>query len=209
MEPTRPSEPAETSRLEALWAGEFGDAYVERNRALDERRGAFWETLIRRNGIASVLEIGCGQGGNLAPIASVLDPSHVWGVDVNAAALERARSNAPGINAVASPARYLPFRDRFVDLVFTIGVLIHQPDATLPLVMAEIVRCAGRYVLWGEYHAATTEEVPYRGERGALYRRDYGSIYASLFPELRVREEGFLGPESGFDRVTWQILERP
>jgi len=209
MDPRRTPEPAETSRLETLWAGDFGNAYVERNRVLDDRRRAFWEDLIRRHGITSVLEIGCGQGGNLAPIARVLDPSHVWGVDVNAAALERARSNAPGINAVAGAARDLPFRDRFVDLAFTVGVLIHQPDSTLPLVMSEIVRCAGRLVLWGEYHAETTEEVPYRGERGALYRRDYGSIYGSLFPELRVCDEGFLGTESGFDRVTWQLLERP
>jgi spore coat polysaccharide biosynthesis protein SpsF len=209
MDPTRPAAPAETSRLESLWAGEFGDAYVERNRALDQRRDAFWGSLFQRHEIASVLEVGCGQGGNLAPIAGLLDPSQVWGVDVNAAALERARTNAPGINVVTGAARYLPFRDRFVDLAFTVGVLIHQPDQTLPLVMSEIVRCARRYVLWGEYHAAATEEVPYRGERGALYRRDYGSIYASLFPELRVREEGFLGPESGFDRVTWQLLERP
>jgi spore coat polysaccharide biosynthesis protein SpsF len=209
MDPTRPPGPPETSRLEGLWAGEFGDAYVERNRALDERRGAFWESLIRRHEVMSVLEIGCGQGGNLAPIARVLDARDVWGVDVNAVALERARSNAPGINAVTAVARSLPFRDRFVDLAFTVGVLIHQPDSTLPLVLAEIVRCARRYVLWGEYHAETTEEVPYRGERGALYRRDYGSIYASLFPELRVRDEGFLGPDAGFDRVTWQLLERP
>jgi spore coat polysaccharide biosynthesis protein SpsF len=209
MAATDPPEPAETSRLEALWAGDFGDAYVARNATLDDRREAFWRPLLERNDIASVLEIGCGQGGNLVPIARVLDPAHVWGVDVNAAALERARANAPGINVVTSPARFLPFRDRIVDLAFTMGVLIHQPEDTLPLAMAEIVRCAGRFVLWGEYHSDTTEEVPYRGERGALYRRDYGSIYASLFPELRVREAGFLGPETGFDRVTWQLLERP
>jgi hypothetical protein len=63
-------------------------------------------------------------------------------------------------------------------------------------------------VLWGEYHAETTEEIPYHGQTGALYRRDYGTIYRELFPELSVVAEGLLSQEEGFDRVTWQLLEK-
>jgi pseudaminic acid biosynthesis-associated methylase len=201
----------ETTRamsLEQLWAGDFGTAYVDRNRVLDERRAIFWTELIRSFGIRSVLEIGCGQGANLKPIAGLLDPHDVWGVDINEDALALARLHAPGVNVVASRARRLPFRDEVADLAVTVGVLIHQPETTLPIVMAEIVRCSGRFVLWAEYHAPATEEVPYRGEAGALYRRDYGAIYRELFPELVVVREGFLAPEDGFDRVTWQLLEK-
>jgi spore coat polysaccharide biosynthesis protein SpsF len=202
-------EPAETTRLESLWAGDFGDAYIDRNRTLDERRSAFWERLLGEHDIASVLEVGCGQGGNLRPIARVLEPADVWGIDVNQHALANARAAAPGINAVSSVARQLPFRDGFVDLAFTVGVLIHQPDTTLPIVVSEIVRCARSFVLWAEYHAPATEEVPYHDAAGSLFRRDYGRIYHELFPELVVRDEGFLDAESGFDRVTWQLLEKP
>jgi pseudaminic acid biosynthesis-associated methylase len=201
----------ETTRatsLEQLWAGDFGAAYIDRNRALDERRAVFWTDLVRDSGIRSVLEIGCGQGANLKPLAGLLDPHDVWGVDVNEDALALARLHAPGVNVVASRARRLPFRDDLADLAFTVGVLIHQPETTLPIVMAEIVRCSARFVLWAEYHAPTTEEVPYHGTTGALYRRDYGAIYRELFPELRVLREGFLAPEDGFDRVTWQLLEK-
>jgi spore coat polysaccharide biosynthesis protein SpsF len=201
----------ETTRatsLEELWAGDFGAAYIDRNRALDERRATFWTDLVTGSGIRSVLEIGCGQGANLKPIAGLLDPHDVWGVDVNEDALALARLHAPGINVVASRARRLPFRDDLADLAFTVGVLIHQPETTLPIVMAEIVRCSARFVLWAEYHAPTTEEIPYHGKDGALYRRDYGAIYRELFPELRVVREGFLAPEDGFDRVTWQLLEK-
>ena len=74
--------------------------------------------------------------------------------------------------------------------------------------MGEIVRCSGRYVLWAEYHASRTEEVPYQGRSGALFRRDYGSIYRELFPELRPIDDGYLGRDDGFDRVTWGLLER-
>jgi pseudaminic acid biosynthesis-associated methylase len=201
-------EATRATSLEQLWAGDFGAAYIDRNRALDERRATFWTDLVRDHGIRSVLEIGCGQGANLKPLASLLDPHDVWGVDVNEDALALARLHAPGANVVASRARRLPFRDDLADLAFTVGVLIHQPETTLPIVMAEIVRCSARFVLWAEYHAETTEEVPYHGKSGALYRRDYGAIYRELFPELSVVREGFLAPEDGFDRVTWQLLEK-
>lgn len=201
-------ESTEAARLEELWAGEFGGEYADRNRALDERRAAFWTGLLDRYPIRSVLEVGCGQGGNLAPIARVLEPADVWGVDLNLTALARAREHAPGINVVTARARRLPFRDRLVDLSFTVGVLIHQPDESLPDVMAELVRCSSRYVLWAEYHASTSETVPYRGQAGALFRRDYGALYARHHPELSVVEEGFLEKAEGFDRVTWQLLER-
>ncbi len=202
-------DPDEAARLEDLWSGDFGKAYIDRNRVLDERRSAFWTRLIEDHAIESVLEVGCGQGGNLRPIARLIEPDHVWGVDVNESALAVARRNAPGINGVNALARSLPFPDGFVDLAFTAGVLIHQPDLSLPDVIGEIVRCSRSLILWAEYHAPATEEVPYHGVAGSLFRRDYGAIYHELFPELVVRDEGFLAPDDGFDRLTWQLLEKP
>ena len=199
---------AEAARLEGLWRGAFGDAYVRRNATLDDRRGAFWAALLGDRDIASTLEVGCGQGGNLRHVAAILPPEAVWGVDLNAEARARARANAPGTNVVAALARALPFRDSMFDLAMTVGVLIHQPDSTLPLVMAELVRVSRRYVLWAEYHADETTEVAYHGEHGALLKRDYGRIYRELFPELEVDREGFLGEDSGFDWVTWQLLRK-
>lgn len=206
---TESSARSEAERLEALWAGEFGDAYVERNAVLDARRNEFWRRLLASVAIRTVLEVGCGQGGNLRPISAVLDSADITGIDVNAEAIERARRNAPGTTVIHSVAKDLPFEDGQFDLVFTAGVLIHQPDQTLPAVMAEIVRCARRYVLWMEYRAPETVEVPYRGAAGSLLKRNYGRLYAELFPELTVSADGFLAPEQGFDRVTWQLLERP
>ncbi len=202
------SEP-EAARLEGLWRGAFGDAYVRRNATLDERRGLFWADLLAGLEIASTLEVGCGQGGNLRHVAAILPPEAVWGVDVNAEARMKARQNAPGSNVVTGLARALPFRDATFDLAMTVGVLIHQPETTLPLVMAELVRVSRRYVLWAEYHADETTEIAYHGERGALLKRDYGRIYHELFPELEVEREGFLGEDAGFDRVTWQLLRKP
>jgi hypothetical protein len=89
------------------------------------------------------------------------------------------------------------------------GVLIHQPDESLPAVMDEMVRVSSRYVLCGEYYDAHQTEVPYRGYRGALFRRDYGGLFASRFAgELQLAFTGFLGTEDGFDNVTWWLFER-
>ena len=44
---------------------------------------------------------------------------------------------------------------------------------------------------------------------GVLVKRDYGRIYQDLFPDLVLREEGFLTMEEhGFDRVTYQVFEK-
>ncbi|MGB8951787.1 MAG: pseudaminic acid biosynthesis-associated methylase [Candidatus Aminicenantales bacterium] len=198
----------EAIRLEKLWSSEFGDAYVERNRAAGNNREPFWQKVLAEFGAQTVLEVGCNIGANLHWIAALRPPQQVYGVDINLKALNELRRTMPDVNAIWSPGRELPFRDRWFDLVFTIGVLIHQPESTLPLVMAEIVRCSRRYVLCGEYFAEQTIEVPYRNQSGALFKRNYGRIYQELFPELRLIQRSFLGRDEGWDDVTYWMFEK-
>ena len=198
----------EAVRLERLWSGAFGDEYIERNRTAGEKRARFWRALLTNYPVRRVLEVGCNTGANLRWIAGVAPPEGVYGVDVNLKALGELRRALPQVHALLSPGRELPFCDGCFDLVFTVGVLIHQPDDTLPAVMAEIVRASRRYVLAGEYHAAELAEVPYRGQTGALFKRDYGRLYLEMFPRLAPRGGGFLGPADGFDDITWWLFEK-
>ena len=201
---------SDAERLEEVWRGEFGDEYTQRNANAANGRGPFWEAMLARCRPASVLEVGCNVGANLHWLAEGMAPRDVHGVDVNESALRELRGRLAGVNAVWARARALPFRDAHFDLTFTTGVLIHQSPETLPLVMGELVRCSRRYVLCGEYYADTLTEVPYRGQEGALYKRDWGALYRALFPELREVDRGFLasGPESSWDDVTWWLFER-
>jgi pseudaminic acid biosynthesis-associated methylase len=199
---------AESTRLERLWSGEFGDAYVERNVDAWMRRGPFWQTLLSKIQVGRVLEVGCNVGANLHWLSDLLEPSRVFGIDVNEEALARVRTLLPKANVVLAGARSIPFRDRSFDLVFTAGVLIHLPPTTLPLAMGEIVRCSSRYVLCAEYFSEEPTEVPYHGQAGALFKRDYGALYRELFPELKLVEQGFLGRDEGWDDVTWWLFER-
>jgi pseudaminic acid biosynthesis-associated methylase len=199
----------DAARLEGLWSGDFGDDYVERNRAASEGRRPFWEHVLGKIEATSALEIGCNVGGNMRWLAGLLGAENVAGVDVNERALEVVRSEIPGVDARVASARELPFADDSFDLVFTTGVLIHQSPEELPRVMDEIVRCSRRYVLCGEYRADELEEVPYRGQRGALYKQDYGRLYQERFPQLQLLEEGFLPKSEGvWDDVTYWIFEQ-
>jgi pseudaminic acid biosynthesis-associated methylase len=199
----------DVGRLEDLWGGEFGDRYVERNREAAQGREPFWRGLHERHPFSSALEVGCNVGGNLYWLAQLLEPREVFGVDINTTALRELRGALPDVNPVYSPARSLPFRDARFELTFTTGVLIHQAPESLAIVMSEVVRCSSRYVLCGEYHADELEEIPYRGERGALYKRDWGALYQSLFPELTLLERSFAPKsEGGWDDVTFWLFEK-
>jgi pseudaminic acid biosynthesis-associated methylase len=198
----------DAARLEALWGGEFGDAYTLRNAAVHNGRGAFWSKFLTAHPCQRILEVGCNLGGNLKWIASQVPPREVYGIDVNESALAKVRETLPAVNPLWARARELPFRDGFFDLVFTCGVLIHQPPESLAEVMSEIVRCSRRFVLAVEYFSETPVEVPYRGQPGALYKADFGGLYLTKHPTLRLLEKGSLGPDDGWDEVTTWLLEK-
>jgi pseudaminic acid biosynthesis-associated methylase len=197
-------------RLERLWAGEFGDAYVERNTRAEQGRREFWREQLDRLGARTALEVGCNVGGNLRWIADALGTDNVAGIDINERALEVLRQQVPGIDVRHASARALPFEAASFELVFTMGVLIHQPPEHLDEVMAEKVRCSSRYVLCGEYYAEELTEVSYRGQQGALFKLDFGARYLELFPELKLVDTGFLPRSAGvWDDVTYWVFEKP
>jgi spore coat polysaccharide biosynthesis protein SpsF len=209
MSSTTKTQRSEAARLESLWAGEFGNAYVDRNFSAGEHRGELWLPFMEELRPASVLEIGCCAGGNLEWITQRVDAKYVTGVDINAKALRLLDRRVPGVRAVNAPARDLPLADRSVEFVFTMGVLVHQPNETLDKVMSEMVRVSSRYVFCAEYYDADTVEAPYCGEDGALFRRDYGSLFLDLFPyELALVRDGQIPPEDAGDPLTWWLFER-
>jgi pseudaminic acid biosynthesis-associated methylase len=197
-----------SEELERLWAGEFGNAYLGRNIAAGHGRGPFWHSFLDRYPIDSVLEVGCTQGDNLRYFTGHVEPQNIYGLDVNPVVLQQFETNIPGARAVQGVARQLPFPDASFDLVFTVGLLIHIPDESLPSVLRELSRTSSHYVFCGEYHADQPEEIKYRDREGILFKRDYGRLFIEHSPDLRMVDHGFLTKESGFDRVTWHLFER-
>lgn len=209
MRETRGNMSTNIERLEELWSGNFGDAYVERNLKVSAGRKSFWDMLLSELPINSVLEVGCNIGANIQWIAQKLPRKNIFGVDINEKSLQIARTHNEHTNILWGQARDLPFRDNWFDLTFTTGVLIHQPLEILPVVMREVFRCSKRYILCGEYYADQLTEIHYRGQAGALFKQNYGELYLGLFPELKLIKKGFLPKEEGgWDDVTYWIFEK-
>ena len=200
---------SDASRLEALWAGQFGDAYTERNEKASTSREKFWHDLLDEFPACVTLEVGCNLGANLRWIAGHERVECAAGVDINLGALRRLRERVPRARALSATARELPFATATFDLVFTMGVLIHQSPETLPAVMDEIVRCSRRFVLCGEYYAAEPTEIPYRGQSRALFKRDFGGLYQARFTYLTLRRQTLLSRAEGWDDVTVWVFEKP
>ena len=189
----------------ALWTGEFGDAYTRRNRLDWEKRVPFWREMTATLEPENVLEVGCNAGWNLRAIAAAgTNVRQCLGIDANMGAVVEALQ--AGLNAAQMPAEYMTF-DGIFDFVFTAGVLIHVPPATLPRVMENIIRASRRYVLAIEYAAGQEEEVPYRDQRDALWRRPYGALYEAM--GLQLKYGGVADQRNGFDDCVYWLLEKP
>ena len=66
------------TRNEALWAGGFGQEYLERNADVAGPRAAFWDDFVARYPAERVLEVGCTQGDNLVRLARHVPAHEVW-----------------------------------------------------------------------------------------------------------------------------------
>ncbi len=196
-------------RVERLFQGDFGVAYTDRNRDVDPRKPAFFHELFRLHGVRRVLECGCNLGLNLGPAVDDAELD-VWGIDIQATAITRARVAMPAGTFVTGSLLEMPFRDGWFDLAFTCGVLIHVPPAGIQQVLAEIHRISRRFILCAEYHDDQSEvAVPWRGQKSALWRRNYGALWQETFPHLELVDHGYRGPGEGFDRITWHLFGKP
>lgn len=207
---------SETPQLTA-WQGQFGDQYIGRNN-YDQARLPFgvraWDRMLgQRYPIRSALEVGCNVGLNLWFLRQLWDQStELYAVEPNGKALETLRNQSlfSVTNTWQGNALNLPLDDNSVDLVFTSGVLIHIHPDDLPRAVDEIFRVSRRYILCSEYFSREPVELPYHGQAGLLFKRDFGRYYLSRFPALRVVDYGFLWEQEfqGFDDLTWWLFEK-
>jgi SAM-dependent methyltransferase len=115
-----------------------------------ERRRALLLSAVRPGD--RVLDLGCGAGRFLAALAEA--GAEPVGVEVSAAALERARRNAPGAElALVAPGGPLPLDHGSVDLVWCSEVLEHVADTAALLVeVRRVLRRGGRALVTVPYH---------------------------------------------------------
>lgn len=196
------------------WAGQFGNEYVDRNPLTADFLGRtmkLWRDILAKMQPppATILEVGANVGVNLWAL-KLLTNAMLEAIEPNEYAREKLIA---GVNPHAVAEGYadeIPAPDACADLVFTSGVLIHVDPDDIEKAMQEVVRVSKRYILAIEYFAHKEEEVIYRGNRGMLWRRDYGSMYLDLHPELKVLGYGFAWRRMGYaDNLNWWLFEKP
>ena len=185
------------------WEGKFGDEYSKRNRAYPDRK-KFWGGLLQRYDLERILEVGCNIGFNLIPIGNLFPRTETWGVDINRSALKKLRITTPEIHCGYGDLFDLPFKDRYFDLTFTCGVLIHIHPNNLQYALQELERVAHGYLLIMEYHNNDFEQIPYR-DNVLLFKGPYGKVAEDFFG--KPVDTGFLSKKDGFDDVTYWLFD--
>jgi len=100
----------------------------------------------------AVLDVGCGDGGDLRRIAALVpDDARLVGVDSSAKAIETARAATAGDARFAwhqhDVSRGLPFADGEFDVLFSLNLLECVPDKdALVREMGRVLRPGGRVV---------------------------------------------------------------
>ncbi len=198
------------------WTGTFGEEYIERNEYADWKLSQGRETFQRILGgldIESVLEVGSNIGLNLLFINALFKGGlRLYAIEPNRKAFDRllTQNQMKLEKAWNCDAFQLPLDDSSVDLVFTSGVLIHIAPDDLGRATDEIFRVSSKYILCIEYFSHVPEEINYRGEKGLLFKRDFGSFYLDRFPGLKWIKYGFIWQRefSIFDNLTWWLFKK-
>jgi pseudaminic acid biosynthesis-associated methylase len=208
--------PDVANKQEALWRGDFGNVYIDRNVVTDDRLAALtkhWARILRAmDGTppTSILEAGANIGLNLRAIRRLTE-ARFFALEPNAKARARLVEDkiVPAENVLDGLCQSIPLRDGTADMAFTSGVLIHIHPDNLLAACRELHRVARRFVVCIEYFADKPEEILYRGQSEALFKRDFGAFYMENFSDLRVVDYGFTWKAmTGLDNLTWWVLEK-
>lgn len=186
----------------AFWSGEFGNAYVDRNKSIDEvnksyaeQTGITVDDIFQRffNDIdkeSRILELGCNVGLNLEMLRK-MGFNNLHGVELNKKALEIAKERNPKVIFVNSSIEDYQSKEKY-DLVFTAGVLIHIHPSTLESLIRKIVDLSAKYIFGFEYYSDKLEEIKYHDHSNVCWKQNFPLLYMKLFPQLKVvKQEKF------------------
>ncbi len=196
---------------EDLWRGLFGDKYTERNPANPANDREFFRNALAMAELpadSTVLELGANTGRNLLALRRVLETPYLGGVEINDSAFRELSLNADEPH-FCSVLTFEP--EHTWELVFTKGLLIHIHPRDLGKVYATLFDSARRYILIAEYFNPNPVMQSYRGQKDALWKRDFAGDMLDLYPTLWCVDYGFVWSRDAYpqDNITWFLLEKP
>lgn len=198
---------------EAFWAGDFGNAYIDRNQGdalLASNLDFFSKSLRATRGLQSCIEFGANIGMNLKAIQLLYPAIQASAIEINAQAAAQLSQ------VIASDhvhhTSILEFEPRQTyDLTLIKGVLIHINPNELPKVYDKLVASSGRYLMVAEYYNPAPVSIPYRGHTDRLFKRDFAGEIMERHPQLQLIDYGFAyrrDPNFPQDDITWFLMEK-
>ncbi len=188
---------SKTTKEERFWLSNFGSEYLERNKLSTKEldllytnnfgisRSRLNKEFLGKLKFKNILEVGCNVGNQLALLQGQ-GFNNLYGIEVFPKAVEIAKTHTKGINIINGSAFDIPFKDKYFDLVFTSGVLIHINPKDVKRAMNEIYRVSKKYI-WGyEYYSPKHVDINYRDNKNRLWKADFCKIYLDLFPNLKI-----------------------
>lgn len=197
---------------EEFWAGSFGDEYIDRNmdnQLIASNISLFSKIMNKTKNVHSIIEFGPNIGLNLIAIHKLLPDTQLAGVEINKKAVEKLKEL--GYVRIYHES-ILDFSIDFQrDFVFTKGVLIHINPESLKKIFEILYNASSKYVCIVEYFNPSPVEVPYRGHRNRLYKRDFAGEIMKYYKDLVLIDYGFVyHGDNNFpqDDLTWFLMEK-
>lgn len=114
---------------------------MEHSFFIDKKREKLVELANRQfgqTGSLAVLDLGCGLGGYHAGLEGVF--GSLYGVDVSALSVEKAREKHAYVKYASYDGEHLPYPGNSFDVIYTITVMHHVPPAQWPSFVTEMYR---------------------------------------------------------------------
>ncbi len=181
-----------------VWKGKFGQDYTIRNTISMAEMEAYYlknfgvsrvemnkKFLGQMSADIRILEVGANTGNQLLCLQQ-MGFKNLFGIELQPFAVKKAKKRLKNITISTGSVFDISFPDKYFDLVFTSGVLIHLDPKDLDKALKEIYRCSKRYI-WGyEYFSKKFVNVIYHKKDSLLWKGDYPEIFLDTFADLEL-----------------------
>lgn len=198
---------------ENFWAGDFGNEYIARNMSeelLASNISFFSKIIQQTTGVTAILEFGANIGMNLLALKKILPHAASSAIEINPKAIELLKENVN--KGTVYHQSILDFTvDYQRDFVFTKGVLIHLNPDVLDSAYELLFNSSKKYICIAEYYNPSPVNIPYRGQDGYLFKRDFAGELMTKYPALKLIDYGFAyRNDNNFkqDDITWFLMSK-
>ena len=178
---------------EKFWASDFGDEYLERNKIEDllpAKISLFSDIIKNLSSIKSFIEFGPNTGVNLIALRHLMPSANLNAVEINKKA-KKVLKNLKICNNIWHNSILKFNMQHIADLSFTSGVLIHLSPDHLNYAYEALYNSSNKYILICEYYNPSPVELPYRGYKHKLFKRDFAGELLSKYSDLELVKYGF------------------